>query len=78
MNSSKLTSKYQATIPKEIRKSLKLQPGDTIVFQIDDSGKVTVKKFKPIDRDYLEALNKTLSEWDSEEDEDAYENLQKL
>jgi len=73
---SKLTSKYQATIPKKIRETLELNSGDTIAFQITESGVVILKKSKPIDKVYLQALNDTLSEWQSEEDERSYKHLQ--
>lgn len=75
---SKITSKYQATIPKKIREALALHSGDTIAFQITESGTVILKKAKPLDMDYLQALNDTLSEWKSKEDEESYEHLQDL
>ena len=36
MKSSKITSKYQETIPKDVRKQLKLQAGDSITFEVLD------------------------------------------
>jgi len=75
---SKITSKYQATIPKKIRETLELNSGDTIAFQITESGVVILQKSKPIDRVYLQALNDTMSEWKSEEDEQSYKHLQDL
>jgi AbrB family looped-hinge helix DNA binding protein len=35
---SKITSKYQITIPKEIRESLKISMEDVIEWSIDDKG----------------------------------------
>lgn len=78
MSASKLTSKFQATIPKEIRDRLKLKKGDTLIFQIVDKNIVVLKKSKPFDKEYLRALSKTLSEWDSEIDEMNYEHLQDI
>lgn len=78
INISKITSKYQATIPKEIRRALGLHSGDTIAFQITESGTVIVRKSKPLDMVYIQALNDTLSEWKSEEDEESYRHLQNL
>ena len=78
MRTSKLTSKYQATIPDEIRKSLKLKAGDTIVFEILPGGIICIKKAKAADKEYLEALAKTLDEWDSKYDEEDFKHLQAL
>lgn len=76
MGSSKLTSKYQATIPKDVRKKLQLKPGDTISFHVSQNGTIVIKKAMPFDKAYAQALNSLLSEWESEEDEQAYEDLQ--
>jgi len=40
MQITKLTSKGQTTIPKEIRNHLNIHSGDRVVFVIDDDGKV--------------------------------------
>jgi len=73
--SAKLTSKYQATIPKEIRKHLHLESGDQILYELLSDNTVIVRKTTLLDLDYLKALNSTLNEWESEEDERAYKNL---
>ncbi len=73
--SSRLTSKHQATVPKEIRAQLKLESGDEIVYELLEDGTVVVRKSSPLDLDYLHAINATLNEWESEEDEQAYKNL---
>ena len=33
---SKVTSKYQATIPLAVRRKLSLKPGDAVVFEIEN------------------------------------------
>lgn len=71
---AKLTKKYQATVPEEIRKALGLKAGDVVVYELVGS-KVFVRRELPQDREYLEAISKTLSEWDSEEDQEAYGKL---
>lgn len=76
MSSSKITSKYQATIPKEVRRLLRLHPGDSITFHITKEGIVVIKRTQPLDKEYLRALDTTLNEWQSESDEEAYEHLQ--
>jgi antitoxin PrlF len=40
---STVTAKGQTTIPKKIRKYLKLQPGDKIAFIIEENGKVVLE-----------------------------------
>ena len=72
--SSKLTSKYQATIPAAVREALQLQAGDTVAFDIED-GRVAVRKAQAIDTDYLRGVEETLSEWASPADEAAYGDL---
>jgi antitoxin PrlF len=74
MIASTLTTKGQATIPSEVRKALSLHPGDKVLFEIVDH-KAIITKIEPFDYAYHMALNDTLSEWDSAEDEDAYHDL---
>ena len=71
---SKLTSKYQTTIPQEVRKLLLLKKGDEVVFEIED-GRVVLRKATPLDLEYLSSIESTLSEWNSDHDEEAYKNL---
>lgn len=71
---SKLTSKYQTTIPQEVRELLLLKKGDEVVFEIED-GQVVIRKATALDLEYLSSVESTLSEWNSENDEDAYKNL---
>lgn len=71
---SKLTSKFQATIPSAIREKLDLEAGDTISFQLDDD-KIVLRKVTPLDLTYLESLETTLNEWNSENDDNAYSDL---
>jgi len=78
MSSSKLTSKFQTTIPKEIREKLHLKSGDTIVFKIVDDKTIAIKKAKDFDTQYLKAIQNTLGEWDSDEDDQAFKHLQDI
>ena len=71
---SKLTKKYQATVPEPVRKKLELKAGDVIAFDIDN-GIVKLRKARPIDIEFSSALVPTLSEWDSKNDEEAYNDL---
>jgi antitoxin PrlF len=71
---SKLTKKYQATVPEVVRKKLKLNTGDVIAFEIDNDT-VRLRKALPIDIEFGSALVPTLSEWESQNDEEAYSDL---
>jgi len=72
---SKLTQKYQATIPEPVRRALKLTAGDVINFQLSGDGEVMLRKAQPLDMTYIQALESTLGEWTTEEDEKAYRDL---
>lgn len=74
MRISTLTVKHQATIPTEIRNKLGLRSGDKLGFEIIED-KVYIVKIPHFDREYHKALESTLSEWNSKEDDDAYNNL---
>lgn len=41
---SRLTSKYQATIPREIRNALGLKSGDLVSFTLDDQGDAVLRR----------------------------------
>ncbi len=71
---SKLTKKYQATVPEPVRKKLELNAGDSIAFEIDNDS-IKLRKARPIDIEFSSALVPTLSEWESENDEEAYNDL---
>jgi antitoxin PrlF len=71
---SKVTQKYQATIPQTVREKLAIEKGDRVIFEIEDE-KVVLKKLSSLDWEYLESVSATLSEWSSEADEEAYNDL---
>ena len=58
-----------------IRKHLHLKE---IVYELLSDGTVVVRKTTPLDLEYLKAIESTLTEWNSEDDERAYRNLQDL
>lgn len=41
---TKLSTKFQLVIPQEIRKILNVKKGDYVVFQVNDEGKIELKK----------------------------------
>ena len=75
MELSRMTSKYQATIPKKVREQLALGAGDRIAFRIV-RGKVVLEKALAHDLSYLQALEQSLGpEWNSKADGEAYHDL---
>lgn len=71
---SKLTKKYQATIPEPVRRLLHLEAGDAIAFDIEDND-VRLRKARSVDLAFTKSLEGTLTEWSSEADEEAYRDL---
>jgi len=71
---SKLTSKYQATIPAPVRRAIGLRAGDRIAFDIEGD-RILLRKARPLDVPFAEAVEGTLDEWLSQEDEEAYRDL---
>jgi AbrB family looped-hinge helix DNA binding protein len=71
---STITSKGQTTLPREVREALSLKPGDQVVYEIE-AGAVMIRKLAPLDAAYMRALQTTLSEWNSPEDAEAYDDL---
>ena len=75
MKSMKITSKYQASIPQEVRALLKLKAGDSIIFEVTANKEVQIRKAGIADFTYLKSLEETLNEWSSSYDEEAYRDL---
>jgi antitoxin PrlF len=68
---SKLTSKSQTVIPREIRARLDLKPGDVVRYRLMDAGVVIDKLPQQSDEDALASF----SEWTSAADDEAYGGL---
>ena len=68
---SKLTSKAQTVIPREIRARLDLKPGDVVRYRHTDAGVIIDKLPPQSDEDALASF----SEWASNADERAYADL---
>ena len=76
MNASKVTTKGQVTIPKEVRKRLELGAGDMLVYEFQENGLVVVRKMEPFDAGWHRALSATVAdEWNSPEDDEAFGDL---
>jgi len=74
MEISKVSTKYQATIPVKVRKLLGIKRGDVVAYDIEN-GEVKLRRATPVDLVYARAVASTLGEWDSQADDDAYGDL---
>lgn len=72
---AKVTTKGQTTIPRQVREALQVKAGDLIAWEIGEDGRVEVRRVQPLDLDYLRAVQETLSEWNSPEDDESYRDL---
>ena len=73
--SSRVTQKYQTTIPAAVRKVLGIKSGDLIGFDAREGGEIVIRKTTPLDVAFAKSVEGTLSEWASKEDEEAYRDL---
>ncbi len=71
---SKLTRKYQATIPAPVRQALHLQAGDALAFDIDGE-EIRIRRARPMDLQWAKALESMLDEWNGDADQEAYRGL---
>ncbi len=74
MLTSRLSSKGQLTVPKKIREIIRVSPGDVVVYEVVE-GKVSLKRIEPFDTAFHAALSKTMDEWMTPEDEQAFRDL---
>lgn len=69
--SSKLSSKAQTVVPREIRERLGLKPGDTVRYRVTEAGVLIEKARSEPDEDPFA----TFTEWASPEDDLAFAEL---
>ncbi len=75
MELARVTAKGQATIPKRIREAAHIREGDLLAFELDSNNQIIIKRIdSPIDAE-LSAVQETLSEWSSLQDEEAWRDL---
>ena len=74
METSRVTSKGQTTIPASIRKAANITSGDLLMFTTDGN-QVTIMKVELPTDDYSDSISETFSEWLSPEDEEAWRDL---
>ncbi|MGA8148053.1 MAG: AbrB/MazE/SpoVT family DNA-binding domain-containing protein [Gallionellaceae bacterium] len=75
MELARVTAKGQATIPKRIRDAAHIREGDMLAFDLDSNNRIIIKRIEPPIDVELSALQKTLSEWNSPQDEEAWREL---
>jgi len=71
---SRVSSKGQVTLPKKVREAIGVGPGDAVVYDVSE-GVVTLRRVEPIDLAFHAAVESTLTEWTSKEDDEAYGDL---
>ena len=73
----KVTTKYQTSIPKEVREKLAIHAGDYVTFEVKGNS-VTLKKVDNIDKNFLKLAQKSMQEWNSKEDDKQFAHLENL
>jgi AbrB family looped-hinge helix DNA binding protein len=71
---SRLSSKGQVTLPKPVRQAIGVKSGDTIAYHVSE-GVVTIRRMTPLDLAFHTSLERTLEEWASPEDDEAFGDL---
>ena len=74
LHTAKLSAKFQATVPTPVRQALSLHAGDVIEFEVQGQ-EVRLRRAAPLDLDFVQALEATLTEWSSAQDDKAFKNL---
>lgn len=74
MITSKVTSKGQITLPKEVRQALGISTGDRIAYRTKDNV-VILRKVEPFNAVWHAALSSTMEEWNSPENDEAWHDL---
>jgi AbrB family looped-hinge helix DNA binding protein len=73
MELARITAKGQMTIPKKVREAAHLNSGDVVALDVEGD-RIFMRKIVG-DDEYLAAVQGTLDEWSSPEDEDAWRDL---
>ena len=71
---SRVSSKGQVTLPKKVREAIGVGPGDAVAYDVS-KGVVTLRRLEPIDLAFHAAVESTLAEWGSKQDDQAYGDL---
>ena len=74
MELARIGARGQTTIPKRVRVAADLSAGDTLAFEVK-ADHLIVRKMPAAQDAYLHALEHTLNEWNSPQDENAWRDL---
>ena len=74
MELARISAKGQTTIPKRIRDGAGMREGDLLVFELE-LDRVVIRRVRKAEDMELAALQSTLSEWASAEDDEAWRDL---
>ena len=74
LQTAKLTSKFQTTVPLAVRKLLNLKAGDLVGFEVIGD-EIKLRRATPLDVAFAQALSGTLTEWSSAADDLAFADL---
>ena len=74
MQTSKLRSNGQITLPSEVRRAIGARAGDTIAYEVEGKA-VSLKRLEPFDAVFHAAVSETLEEWTTQADEEAFARL---
>ena len=74
LQTAKLTSKFQTTVPLAVRKVLNLKAGDLVGFEVIGD-EIKLRRATPLDVAFAQALSGTLTEWSSAADDVAFADL---
>ena len=74
---TRLTTKYQTTIPLEVRRVLGLEAGDRVEFQVEGTVVTLRKAQRDLSDDLVFRLIQThaMRDWDTPEDDEAFRDL---
>ena len=74
LQTSKLTRKFQITVPTPVRRALHLKAGDLVGFEIKGD-EVRLLRARALDVAFAQALEGTMTEWISAADDAAFKDL---
>ena len=74
MQTSKLSTKGQITIPIGLRNAIGIEPGDLVAYSLKGNT-LEIRRIDPLDAIYHASVSETLEEWSSPEDDEAFHDL---